>query len=254
MPRRSYLITDRHFYHDGYGKDYRILNLAEERSEEARSTYLVACLLAFYQQLCIFETKRDELSPFLLEEPLWVFVGSSVTKEISTHDVSDVIEILQFIKDFLKNSEGYNKRIKSLLRGTHQLLDVRHHPLFQNTFTFLIESGLDAEAIYYRVLKQVFNASVNGVLHIEELKGASGEVALRVGTAEPFGVINVGDAAKLCKKCGEHGFEVSQKEFSGSLFEQINKPGSAIKVLIGSKKFSEGWSSWRVSTMGSMRR
>lgn len=242
----------RHFYHDGYGKDYRILNLAEDRRGEARSTYLAACLLAFYQQLCLFAMKREELVPFLIEKPLWIFVGGSVTKEISTRDVSDVVSILQFLKDFLVDSARYIKRIEALTRGTHELLDKQNHRLFQNTFTFLAESGLNAQAIYSDILKRIFNAPVTGALHVEQLKGATGEVALRVGSAEPFGVINVGDAAKLSKKCEEAGFDVSQKEFSGSLFSQINQADSSIQVLIGSKKFSEGWSSWRVSTMGLM--
>jgi hypothetical protein len=34
------------------------------------------------------------------------------------------------------------------------------------------------------------------------------------------------------------------------LFEDINNPGSSVYLLIGSKKFIEGWSSWRVSAMG----
>ena len=43
---------------------------------------------------------------------------------------------------------------------------------------------------------------------------------------------------------------VDEKDFSTSLFYDINSKGSKVNVLIGSKKFSEGWSSWRVSTMG----
>ena len=43
-----------------------------------------------------------------------------------------------------------------------------------------------------------------------------------------------------------------EREFSGSLFHEINKPHSTVNLLIGSKKFTEGWSSWRVSTMGLM--
>jgi hypothetical protein len=43
---------------------------------------------------------------------------------------------------------------------------------------------------------------------------------------------------------------VDEKDFSTSLFHDINSKGSKVNVLIGSKKFSEGWSSWRVSTMG----
>jgi hypothetical protein len=35
-----------------------------------------------------------------------------------------------------------------------------------------------------------------------------------------------------------------------SLFKKINEKNSKINILIGSKKFTEGWNSWRVSTMG----
>ena len=46
--------------------------------------------------------------------------------------------------------------------------------------------------------------------------------------------------------------QTGDREFSGSLFHEINKPHSTVNVLIGSKKFTEGWNSWRVSTMGLM--
>ena len=85
------------------------------------------------------------------------------------------------------------------------------------------------------------------------LKGADGEVALRLGTGnEPFGVINVGDDAKLVKLCDEKGLATGEREFAGTLFHEINQPHSTVHLLIGSKKFAEGWSSWRVSTMGLM--
>ena len=45
---------------------------------------------------------------------------------------------------------------------------------------------------------------------------------------------------------------MTEREFSGSLFHEINKPHSTVNLLIGSKKFTEGWNSWRVSTMGLM--
>ncbi|MCB9833556.1 MAG: hypothetical protein H6807_13890, partial [Planctomycetes bacterium] len=38
----------------------------------------------------------------------------------------------------------------------------------------------------------------------------------------------------------------------GSLFRGLNDDESTVNVLIGSKKFTEGWNSWRVSTMGLM--
>ena len=81
----------------------------------------------------------------------------------------------------------------------------------------------------------------------------TGEVALRLGAeSDAFGVINVGDDARLVKLCEERGIATGEREFSGSLFHEINGPGSTVNVLIGSKKFTEGWNSWRVSTMGLM--
>jgi hypothetical protein len=44
--------------------------------------------------------------------------------------------------------------------------------------------------------------------------------------------------------------DLATKDFSHSLFHSINKDDSKINFLIGSRKFSEGWSSWRVSSMG----
>ena len=37
----------KNFYRDGFGKDYRILNLADDSDEERRRLYLTDCLVAF---------------------------------------------------------------------------------------------------------------------------------------------------------------------------------------------------------------
>jgi hypothetical protein len=54
------------------------------------------------------------------------------------------------------------------------------------------------------------------------------------------------------KLCEEQGFSVTQKDFAVSLFHKLNDKKSTVNILIGSKKFMEGWSCWRVSTMGLM--
>ena len=46
------------------------------------------------------------------------------------------------------------------------------------------------------------------------------------------------------------GINVEDDVISDSLFEGINDPASEINILIGAKKFMEGWNSWRVSNMG----
>ena len=243
----------RYFYKDGYGKYYRILNLAEDHGNEARLQYLTAGLMVFYQQLRLYEERKSEYAQFLIERPLWVFVGGSVTKEVSTKEVSDVVDILKYLANFLGKQTDHIKRIDLLLKGTHGLTNTKKEKLFSNTFTALIASGLTAEAVYSDILKRVFNAGAPGKLHVDQLKNTDGEVALSCGENEAFGVINVGDPSKLCKKCEEHEeLVVGQTEYAESLFQGLNKPESHVQMLIGSKKFSEGWSSWRVSTMGLM--
>lgn len=248
----------KYFYGDGYGKEYRILNLEDDSKEEHRRRYLTACLLAFYQQQKLFLDKKTELHRFLIEKPLWIFVGGSVTKKPRKKDVSDVVDILLFLARFVKNREESIRYLDMLLSGRSGLHDAQGRELFAGVFTYLGQKGLNGESAFQDILATLFNAAVPGSLHVRQLKAkgeAEGEVALHIGeNNEPFGVINVGDASGLCKLCEKHPdyLVVSDSEFSESLFRRVNTPDSSINVLIGSKKFSEGWSSWRVSTMGLM--
>lgn len=245
----------RYFYGDGYGKEYSILNLAEEQHEEQRQLYLTACLLAFYQQLKVYDAHKRELAPFHVEEPLWVFVGSKVNAVRTERGakVSDVVDILLFLKRFIQNSAETITFVNRLLNGSSQLNDTRGHDLFAGRFNDLLADHLSATAIYDDVLKRLFNGELSGAqLHVDNLKGVQGEIGLRLGDGEYFGVINVGDDRELVKLCEENGFPVSNRDFSDSLFKTLAKPDSPVKVLIGSKKFTEGWNSWRVSTMGLM--
>ena len=244
----------KYFYKDGFGKDYRILNLADDSDEYTRRLYLTACLVAFYQQLRLYEEQANDFRPYLLEKPLWVFVGGSVNavRRENKKDVSDVLSILLVLADFVQDKRESIDILDRLLGGRPGLLDQRGNELFATAFSYLATSRLSAEEIFSDILLTLFNSGTQAALHVEQLKGTDGEIALRLGENEPFGLINVGDASKLRKLCEEHStLVVTEKEFAGSLFQDINN-GSTINVLIGSKKFTEGWNSWRVSTMGLM--
>jgi len=246
----------KYFYGDGYGKEYRILNLEDDLNEEHRRRYLTACLLAFYQQQKLFQGRKEELRRFLIEKPLWIFVGGSVTKKPRNKDVSDVVDILLFLARFVKNREMSIRHLDMLLSGSSGLHDSRGRELFAGAFTYIGQLGFSGEHTFREILAILFNAQVSGALHVRRLKaGGEGEVALHIGEDnEPFGLINVGDPSGLCKLCEEHpeDLAVTDSEFSDSLFRSINSGDSTLNVLIGSKKFSEGWSSWRVSTIGLM--
>ncbi len=246
----------KYFYRDGFGKDYRILNLADDTDEEKRRLYLTACLLAFYQQQRLYRDKPAEFRPFLLENPLWVFVGGSVNAVRSENKkkVSDVVDILLFLSEFVKDKRHTIKLLDRLLSGKPGLLDQRGNEIFATAFGYLSQTKQTGEEMYGNILKVLFNSPTPAKLHVLNLKGTDGEIALRLGENEAFGLINVGDAANLCKLCEEHPdfMAVDDKEFSGSLFANLSASNSTINVLIGSKKFTEGWNSWRVSTMGLM--
>lgn len=240
----------RYFYNDGFGKDYQILNLDEGTQENNLELYLVACLLAFFQQQRLYKEQETAYRPFNLEKPLWIFVGGSVTKTLAARDATDIIEILLFLKRYLADRTASIQRIQRVLDQGIVTADQRN--LFAGRFTYLNTLGLSATQVFEETLSTLFNAQGGGSLHVENLKGATGEIALHVGDNKPFGVINVGDDAKLVKLCEENGLHSEDSEFSGSLFHEINKPDSTVNLLIGSKKFTEGWNSWRVSTMGLM--
>jgi hypothetical protein len=245
----------KYFYEDGYGKDYRILNLADDKDEGVRRRYLTACLLSFYQQLKLYLDKREEFRPFLIERPLLVFVGGSVNavRSENKRNVSDVVDILLFLADFVGRPEESIETIKQLLKGRSNLLDQRGRDIFAGAFQYLNTLDRTPKEVFDDILCLVFNAEGPAKLHVVNLKGTDGEVELRLGDNDAFGVINVGDASKLCELCKEHEeLKVEDNVFSGSLFRTLNDESSKINVLIGSKKFIEGWSSWRVSTMGLM--
>jgi len=248
----------KYFYGDGYGKEYRILNLEDDSKETHRRRYLTACLLAFYQQQELYKDKHEELLRFLIEKPLWIFVGGSVTKAPSKKDVSDVVDILLFLARFVRNRAESAHYLDQLLIGRSGLHDLQGNELFAGVFTYLGQKNLTGEQAFDNILRVLFNATVPAALHVRQLKSggeAEGEVALHIGEDNPpFGIINVGDPSGLCKLCEEHPSDmvVSDSEFAQSLFRSVNDADSGINILIGSRKFSEGWSSWRVSIMGLM--
>ncbi len=248
----------KYFYSDGYGKDYRIYNLQRSIDTEQRQLYLVGCLLSYYQQIKLFDSKQDELQEFRIEKPLLVFVGNRVTAKTSKNEMTDVEEVLDFINSFVSNRAISIARINAVLKDDTGLIDGNGNELFYQDFEALKEAfGTDPNPadIFSDLLRLVFNAEGAGDeprLHMENLRQVPGEIGLKIGElGEYFGVISIGDTTGLIKNCEKKSIVVKTEEFvSESLFRSINDRSSNIKVLIGSRKFTEGWNSWRVSTMG----
>lgn len=255
----------RYFYADGYGKDYRIFNLPKDELAH-KDTYLTAALLAFYQQLRMYTEAGKRYAGYNLEKPLWVFVGASVSgRKVDEESVSpsDVAQILDFLAGFLAHREAFTTLIDTVLNGNSQqtgLLDAQGRDIFVRSFPYLRGLKQSAAQLYADICERLFHAPGGGHLVVERVKGDSGELLLKVGEAEqPFGVINVGDAAALAKHVqseleDKHSLaEVRPSEFGEPVFADVHKPTSPIHLLVGSKKFIEGWDCWRVSSLGLMR-
>ena len=252
----------RYFYNDGYGKDYRIMNMASWDDEELLNMYLTAYLLCLYEQTLVYESSPKVKNTFLIARPLGIFVGGSVNavRKVRGLEVSDVVQILLFLQAFIENPQEFAGYIKRLLNPEDGIKNPRGYSLFANSF-MLTKQGLKigeedafARKTYEQLIKKLFHSTVAGAhLHIDKQKGGDKEIGLRIGNADYFGVINVGDSDSLVKLCESNELDCETREFgTSSLFTKINNEESTINILIGSKKFSEGWSSWRVSAMGLM--
>lgn len=236
------------FYEDGYGKESLILNMnsdAYAQADNARK-YFTACLLSYYQQLWLWSTHQGKLADFNIEKPLWVFVGNTVSGE-----ESDILEVVNFLADFLNSDAQIKTWLADLIADKAQILDAKGSNIFGGRFTPLMGFGGRVDELYADILLRVFNAPARQRLKLVNLKSSKGELALRVGDAEPFGLINIGDDAGFFAMAEDvEAFDSERDDFGGALFGTLNDKDSRLNVLIGSRKFTEGWSSWRVSTMG----
>ena len=193
-----------------------------------------------------------------------VFIGHSVIagktrSQLSQNDqrsLSDVQELVLFLHRVLRNEGGWAPAaIDDILSGKAGLEREDGSDLFADAFRTLRKDHLDGATIYADMLRHIFHVTTSAGLHLVNLKSAEGEIGLRAGVADRlFGLINIGDDANFLRLAEEKvpQIAVEEEQFSSSLFQAINQQASPINVLVGAKKFIEGWDSWRVSAMGLM--
>jgi len=236
----------RHFWKDGYGKDYRVINLKEEGSFDT-DELLLAGLLVAYEQERYFQDTQKAISQYNLERPLMIFVGSTVTGKTE----SEVLDIVKFLDRVLRDPEWALSRIDALLTGKSGL----PRDLFAYRYPYLGARHLDAHTGYDDLRARMFMGTGHLTLHM--IRRGDGEIGLRAADASQdryCGVINVGNASGFFKKAEDAGIATGEDDhISDSLFDAINLPASTVNFLIGAKKFIEGWSSWRVSVMGLLK-
>ncbi|MCK8826094.1 DEAD/DEAH box helicase family protein [Fuchsiella alkaliacetigena] len=248
----------KYFYKDGYGKDYNILNLKKAQLTEYNNKFLLANLLSFYEQKLYFKNENEKLTDYKLENPLLLFVGNTViapSGNLSNDDkesVSDIEFIITFMEDFLSNSGKIIDQIETILNNQSGFVDENDRDLLKDRYPYLKNEKLTGEEIYQGMMEIIFNTSSQaGNLELHKIQNGDGELGLKLkGVEDYFALINIGNASKLGNILEDNGFIVKEDDFSSSLFLNINNKNSNINMLIGSKKFTEGWNSFRVSNIG----
>ena len=242
----------KYFYLDGYGKDFSVLNISTKQTnvseKEFQELVFVANMLSFYEQLLTYEENQNEAKAYNFEKPLWIFVGATVVgkrekTEIEKKEESDVLQVVELIKKAIDNKDWVEKEVELILSGKTNLKNYEGRDIFENKFDYFKKRGINLDDMY----KKIFGGS--GSFKVYELKKVEGELGLKVGENDYFGVITIGDVSSFKKKLEERRIIVEQDVVSESLFDNIKKEGSKINILIGSRKFIEGWDTWRVSSM-----
>jgi len=245
----------KYFYGDGFGKDFKVFNLDRDDDEESIQRLLLANLLAYYEQMTVFRDHRAELKPYGIERPLWLFVGHTVTGKGGT---ADLIVVTKFLQRFLADPAWSETSIEAFMRNQdHGLPRVAGEPFFAKEIGHLKQEWRNKRSfrpLYQDILREVFHSRSSANLEICPIRGRDDELVLRAeGASEPFGCVYIGKGsvkpfADLAN--AETSAAIIDDAFAGSLFKGAKEDTSPVNVLIGARRFIEGWSSWRVSSIG----
>ncbi|MCY7348156.1 MAG: hypothetical protein LH614_18345, partial [Pyrinomonadaceae bacterium] len=249
----------RYFYKDGYGKDYYIDNIAPDDtvvdSESVKYRYLTLNLLLFLQQKYFYRQNKEEVWDFKIENPLLIFVGHTVNpstkakaeKEENEKTISDVSLLIHFFKDFLGNPAKYEATIEDVLNCRGQFAAECNQRL-----DWLLSQTKDKRELYNLITQEVFNAVVPDGLELHTVSKANGEIALKVKGNNPyFGLINIGDVSSFKTRSEKDEFEFLTDSLTDPLFKNLSAVSSnPVNILIGARKFIEGWNNYRVSSIG----
>jgi hypothetical protein len=105
-----------------------------------------------------------------------------------------------------------------------------------------------------RAFGDVFHGDTTGPLVLARNPSVEDELLLSFGDGERWGIVNVGDAAGFFRDFNTDGLDAVKREDAITderyRFQNVDRPSSPINVLIGSRKFSEGWNCFRLSVTG----
>lgn len=223
------------FFRDGYGKDYAIHRVGLDRVAEGKEAWenfqaafdALADKLRAHDELRLRDSSALGFVSALADRPLIAFMGNTV-------------------EDRKKEGEVDKKG-----QGADEVSDIR------KLLAYLAKLSRDDQ----EALAPVFNGQIDGPLRLTRCPAVPDEIWLSWGEGQYWGIINVGNGEKFHADCDGHSeltadgeplvqvrkADIVEPRF---LFGEIDRPASPINVLIGSRKFAEGWNCFRVSVIG----
>lgn len=254
------------YYHkDGYGKHYEISNTNQKDNDEYyENLIMLANLLSFYEQKKLFVTYRQPLeTEYLIEDPLWILVGSKVVdkEKLSKAIESDISKFIRFLNELKIKRNYFIEEIQKIMEDRTPLkYRDTNESFFKNKYPYIRyllqnEFKNQYELLLKDIFKTVLYTSNNDArLVLEDIKGSDGEIGLRYqdNPNHYFGLIYVGKGndKKIIKNAKEKNIITTEQTIKESLFQTLNKTvEKPLNVLIGAKKFIEGWDNYRISSM-----
>ncbi len=254
----------KYFYSEGFGKEYDISNLPESDDESSKDYIMLGNLISFYEQKILFNIFPDLSEEFNIENPLWLLVGSSVNvkDDYSLSKVSDIEDFVVFLSKLKSNKKEAVKKLKEIfsLKAPINIKGTSSN-FFSNKFNYLKNELLpnkfnnDFELFFNDLMNLVFYSNDDSKLYLGNIKSEEGEIGLKYGlNGKYFGLIYIGKGAesKLIKDiCSKYeAINSFEDSFSSSLFKTLNEPlNNNLNLLLGAKKFIEGWDNFRISSM-----
>jgi hypothetical protein len=163
---------------------------------------------------------------------------------------SDVVAVLAYLSGILAHPARLRENLTALLGTATSGADWLPAEVRQAIL------GWDLEALAERVLADCCGWRVGDKPVLRLIKSVSGELGLGVVRGDAchyFGVVNVGDAPGLKKSLEAAGLAVGEDALAASLFGRLDAPGSSLNILIGSRRFAEGWDNYRASSLTLLR-
>ena len=205
------------FYSDGYGKDHFFKPIAADKvdaeSEGEIKDNLDECLRVMEEKLQTFNRVQNDKeydSDLTVHRPLMAFMGHTVENP-SDEGKKDEVSDIQQVLDYL-----------AALTDTER-----------------------------QKFRSIFGPHIIGPLVVARNPDNSSELLLSYGDGEKWGMINVGDAASFYNSIANDRIETRTESIADPdlQFENLDNETSPINVLIGSRKFAEGWNSYRLSVI-----